>query len=205
LRDHLPLAAAALLRDRDEVPGRLRARRLPDAVRPDRRHRDVSAQPGLDREPPTRDARAGLARHARLGLRSGGGPALAVVLRAGRRAAAPAGRGGRAPLLPRLARVPDGDVRGDARRPRRAERRVRRALAALAAVVILAGCGDSQKSNAPAQPAPPTPSTAPAPAPTPAPEPPLPAAPAVPSGNLRGDAANGARLYAQYVASCPGA
>ena len=76
---------------------------------------------------------------------------------------------------------------------------MRRVLAALAAAALLAGCGDSQKSNAPPPPAPaPAPPTA-APAPTPPP-----AATGVPSGNLRGNAANGAKLYVQYCASCHG-
>ena len=76
---------------------------------------------------------------------------------------------------------------------------MRRALAALAAAAFLAACGDSQKENPPVPQ--PTPATAPAPTPaTPAPPP----AASVPSGNLRGDPANGARLYAQYCASCHG-
>ena len=82
---------------------------------------------------------------------------------------------------------------------------MRRAFAALCAAALFAACGDAQKSEAPA------PAAAPAPTPTPpAPAPPstpAPAAPAtgVPAGNLRGDAQNGARLYAQYCASCHGA
>ena len=83
---------------------------------------------------------------------------------------------------------------------------MRRALAALVAAALLAGCGDSQKREAPAPTATPGPAP-PAPAPTPAPTPaaPAPAESGVPSGNLRGDAANGAKLYAQYCASCHGA
>ena len=77
---------------------------------------------------------------------------------------------------------------------------MRRALAALCAAAFLAGCGDSQKENAAPAPQPP-PS---APAPTPAPAPATPPASVVPSGNLRGDAASGARIYAQYCASCHG-
>src|SRR5262249_31286023 len=156
-------------------------------VRPDRRHCDVSAQPGLDREPPARHARAGLARPARLGLRGGGGRALALVLRAGRRAAPAPGRGDRAAHLPRLAGVPGGDVRRDARRSGGAEPRVRRALAAFAAIAVLAACGDSQKSQAPAPAATPTPAPAPPPAPAPTPAAPAPSASGIPSGNLRGD------------------
>ena len=79
---------------------------------------------------------------------------------------------------------------------------MRRILAALAAAALVVACGDSQKSDAPA------PATTPAPAPpapTPAPTPaPAATTPGVPSGNLRGDAANGAKLYAQYCASCHG-
>jgi protoheme IX farnesyltransferase len=130
--------------------------------------------------------------------RSGRGSSRAVALL--RRHA----HGHGAPHVPRLARLPDGDVRGDARRSRRAERGVRRAFAALVAAAFLAACGDSQKTSAPpaSGPAPAAPQQTPpaAPAPTPAPSP----AANVPSGNLRGDAQNGARLYAQYCASCHG-
>ena len=76
---------------------------------------------------------------------------------------------------------------------------MRRALAALAAAALLVGCGDSQKSE-PAPASVPAPTPPAAPAPTPAPPP----AASVPSGSLRGDAQNGARLYAQYCASCHG-
>ena len=77
---------------------------------------------------------------------------------------------------------------------------MRRALAALCVAAFLAGCGDSQKEAPPPAPqAPPS-----APAPTPAPAPATPPASVVPSGNLRGDAQNGAKLYAQYCASCHG-
>ncbi len=74
---------------------------------------------------------------------------------------------------------------------------MRRALAALCAAAFLAGCGDSQKEAPPPVPQPTPPS---APAPTPA----TPPASVVPSGNLRGDAQSGARIYAQYCASCHG-
>jgi mono/diheme cytochrome c family protein len=79
---------------------------------------------------------------------------------------------------------------------------VRRALAALGAAALLVACGDSQKSEPaqPSAPAAPQPTPPSAPAPTPAPSP----AANVPSGNLRGDAANGAKLYAQFCASCHG-
>ena len=75
---------------------------------------------------------------------------------------------------------------------------MKRAFAALCAAAFLAGCGDSQKEAPP--PAPPQQQQPSAPAPTPA----TPPAPVVPSGNLRGDAQSGGRIYAQYCASCHG-
>jgi len=77
---------------------------------------------------------------------------------------------------------------------------LKRAWAALCAAALLAGCGDASKREAPAPAATAAPAT-PAPAPTPSP---APAASGIPDGNLRGDAANGAKLYAQYCASCHG-
>jgi mono/diheme cytochrome c family protein len=73
-------------------------------------------------------------------------------------------------------------------------------LLALAVVVALA-CGE-QKSSPPPAVTPPA-----APAPTPVPPATAPAAPAaadVPSGNLRGNADAGEKLYATYCASCHG-
>ncbi len=74
---------------------------------------------------------------------------------------------------------------------------MRRAGAVLA-VLLLSACGGGDDA-APAKPAPPA---APAPAPTPAP-PEKPAA-KVPEGVLRGEAANGADLYALYCTTCHG-
>lgn len=73
---------------------------------------------------------------------------------------------------------------------------MRNSLAGLALVASLAfACGGDS----------PAPEPAPAPAETPAaPAPTTPPAPAVPEGNLRGDAAAGAQLYGTYCASCHG-
>ncbi len=74
---------------------------------------------------------------------------------------------------------------------------MRHSLGALAAVALIcAACGgdSSQESRSPAE-APPTAPAAPPAAASP---------PTVPTGNLRGDGAAGARLYATYCASCHG-
>lgn len=72
----------------------------------------------------------------------------------------------------------------------------RRSLAALLLCLILACGGD----DAPPPPAPP-----PEQPPSPPAPPPKPPAPEVPSGNLRGDAAAGARIYQQFCTTCHGA
>jgi mono/diheme cytochrome c family protein len=76
---------------------------------------------------------------------------------------------------------------------------VKRSLVAfgLAALVMnAAACGGDSSKQAP---------TAPAAIPTPTASPtPALAAPSAPTGNLRGDAAAGARLYSTYCASCHG-
>jgi mono/diheme cytochrome c family protein len=78
-------------------------------------------------------------------------------------------------------------------------------------VVVLAGCGGSDEGKKPAS-APSTPPPAAAAAPTPAPPAPPPAAAPTaaldcknPTGELRGDKARGATLYAGTCASCHGA
>jgi mono/diheme cytochrome c family protein len=77
------------------------------------------------------------------------------------------------------------------------------ARALVGSVLIFAACGgDSSKSGAPAEM--PAATSAPAAVPTPAPQGGAPAAPAAPTGNLRGDDAAGAQLYATYCASCHG-
>ena len=78
---------------------------------------------------------------------------------------------------------------------------MRKRLVLLAAVIGVCGaCGEDSSKQAPA----PAPAPASAPAPAPAPAPAAPSAPAAPTGNLRGDAAAGAQLYATYCASCHG-
>jgi mono/diheme cytochrome c family protein len=78
---------------------------------------------------------------------------------------------------------------------------VTRGLAALALAALLAACGSGDKS-APPTPAP-TPATPSTPAPAPTPNPMAGGLPA-PSGSLRGNAAAGKALYAQYCATCHG-
>jgi len=74
---------------------------------------------------------------------------------------------------------------------------VRNAVRICAAILLAsAACGGDASKSAP--PVADAPAAAPAPAPTPA------AAAAAPAGNLRGDAAAGALLYATYCASCHG-
>ena len=73
---------------------------------------------------------------------------------------------------------------------------MRRSLGAIAALALLAAAcgGDSSQSSPPPAAAPPAAT----------PTPPVAPAPSIPTGNLRGDAAAGAQLYATYCASCHG-
>ena len=83
-----------------------------------------------------------------------------------------------------------------------------RALAALVLAAGLCACGGDKQASppAPSAPAPSTPApSAPAPAPAPPAAAPAASPPAAPAGSLRGDAANGKALYAQYCTSCHGA
>jgi mono/diheme cytochrome c family protein len=70
--------------------------------------------------------------------------------------------------------------------------------AALLGAALLLSCGGSEPTA-------PAPAPAPSPAPTPAPAPEPAPGRAVPSGDLRGDAANGKTLYGQFCSVCHGA
>ena len=74
-----------------------------------------------------------------------------------------------------------------------------RALAVFLLLVGLAACN----GEAPAPPSTPTPTPTPPPEPAPEPEP-TPEPEPVPSGNLRGDAAAGAKIYEQFCQVCHG-
>ncbi len=75
---------------------------------------------------------------------------------------------------------------------------MRRASLLAVALLLASACGP--EPTPPPEPAAPEPETpAPAPPPVPAPE------PAAPEGDLRGDATEGAALYALYCATCHGA
>ena len=77
-----------------------------------------------------------------------------------------------------------------------------RVIGALLALLLLGACGGGDE---PARPTPPAPASTPPSAPAPEPPPAAPEEPAsAPEGNLRGDAANGAELYALYCSSCHG-